>query len=91
MVIDQTYSKINCFIPGPQEEDDKSVNAEIMQQMHRVFKHVFTRIGCFHGTFSLQTNQTANHTRPLEASTLCISEAVQGRTRMVAAAGHHHH
>ena len=47
-------NKINYFLPGPSQDNDKRVSAEIIQQLQRDFKDVFTGIGCFDGTFSLQ-------------------------------------
>ena len=54
MVIDNTNSKINYFIPGPQQEADKRAITDIMKQEHGEFKDVFTGIGSFIGTFLLQ-------------------------------------
>ena len=40
-------NEINCFLPGPNQENDKKVSAEITQQPQRGFKNVFNGIGCF--------------------------------------------
>ena len=53
-VTDNENSKINYFLPGPNQNNDKRVSAEITLQLQKDFKDVFTRIGCFDGTFSLQ-------------------------------------
>ena len=54
MVIGNKNSKINDFLLGPKQDNDKRVSAENTQQLHRDFKDVFTRIECFGGIFSLQ-------------------------------------
>ena len=51
-VIDNENSKINNFLPGPKQNDDKRVSAEITQQLQRDFKDVFTIMRYFDGTFS---------------------------------------
>ena len=63
MVIDKEPNTINYFLPGPAQDNDKRVSAEITQQLQRYFKDVFNGIGCFDGTFSLQLNQAVNHIR----------------------------
>ena len=64
-VTDNENSKINYFFPGPNQDNDKRVSPEITQQLQRDFKDVFTRVGCFDGTFSLQVKQIVNHTKHL--------------------------
>ena len=54
MVIENENSKINYFLPGPNQDNDKRASAEITLQLQRDFKDIFTGIGCFDGTFSLQ-------------------------------------
>ena len=44
----------NYFLPGPNQDYDKRMSAEITQQLQRDFKDVFTGIGSFDGMFSLQ-------------------------------------
>ena len=63
MVIDNESNTINYFLPGPNQDNDKRVSAEITQQLQRDFKDVLNGIGCFDGMFSLQLNQVANHIR----------------------------
>ena len=53
-VTDKECNTINYFLPGPNQDNDKRVSAEITQQLQRDFKDVFTGIGCFDGAFSLQ-------------------------------------
>ena len=53
MVTDNINSKINYFIPGPQQEADERENIEITQ-FHREFNNTFTGIECLNGTSSLQ-------------------------------------
>ena len=60
IIIDNIYSKLNYFIPGPLQEADERASAEIMQQIYRKFKDVFTWIEHFNGTFSLQTKLDSN-------------------------------
>ena len=88
MVTDNINSKINYFIPGPQQEPDKMVSAEIMQQFHREFKDVFTGIGCFNGTFSLHMKLDSKPYQPPMCS-LHITEAIHGINRVATAARHH--
>ena len=53
MVNDNKPDKINHFFPGPIQDNDNTVSAEIIQQLQKDFIYVFTVIGCFDGTFSL--------------------------------------
>ena len=63
MVNDKEPNTIDYFIPGPTQDNDKRVSAEITEQQQRDFKDVFTVIGCFDGTFSLQVKPDSKHTR----------------------------
>ena len=54
VIIDNEPNKINYFLLGLRQDNDKGVSAQIMQQLQKDFKDVFTEIGCFDGTFSLQ-------------------------------------
>ena len=54
MVTDKEPNTINYFLPGPHQDNDKRVSAEITQQLQGYFKDVFTGIGCLAGIFSLQ-------------------------------------
>ena len=54
MVTDKEPNTINYFLPGPNQDNDKRLSAEITQQLQRDFKAVFNGVGCFDGTFSLQ-------------------------------------
>ena len=47
-------NKINYFLLVPGQDNHRRVSAEIMQQLQRYFKDMFTGIGCFDGTLSLQ-------------------------------------
>ena len=49
MLIDNINTKINYFIPGPQQEVAEGASVESMQQFCREFKDVSTEIGCFSG------------------------------------------
>ena len=47
-------NKINYLLPGPSQDNYKGASAEIIQQLQRDYKDVFTGISCFDGIFSLQ-------------------------------------
>ena len=54
MVIDKEPNRINYFLWGQNQDNNKIVSAEITQQWQRDFKDIFTEIGCFDETLSLQ-------------------------------------
>ena len=54
MVTDNEHSIINYFLPGPNQDNYKKVNAEITQQLQSDFKDVLIRIGCFDIIFALE-------------------------------------
>ena len=54
MYTDNENSIISYFLPGPKEDKAKKASTEIIQQLQRDFKHVFTRIRCFDGAFQSQ-------------------------------------
>ena len=60
-------NKINYFLPGPKQENDKRVSSEITQQIQRYFKVVFNGIGCFDGAFSLQVKLESESTTNMQA------------------------
>ena len=74
MVTDNEPSKINYFLPGPSQDNDKKVSSGIMQQLQRDFKYVFTGIGCFNGTFSLQVKLDS---KPYQAPPIRVTYALQ--------------
>ena len=47
-------NKIKYFLAGPSEKSDKKASTEITKQLQMEFEDVFTGIGCFDGTFTLQ-------------------------------------
>ena len=51
MVMDNIYRKINCL----QQEAVTIVSAEITHKLHKGLNNIFRGIGCFDGTFWLQT------------------------------------
>ena len=53
MFISNKPNKINYFLPGTSQDNDKRVSAKLMQQQQRDFKDVFTGIVSFDGKFSL--------------------------------------
>ena len=67
-------SKINYFLPGPNQDNDKKVSIEITQQLQRDFKCAFTRIWCFDGIFSLQVKPNS---KPYQVPIGCIVYALQ--------------
>ena len=67
-------NKINYFLPGPSEENDKKQIAEIIQQLQRDFKDVFNGIGCFDGTFLLQVEPDS---KPFQTPLEHIAYALQ--------------
>ena len=54
MVVGINSSKINYFILSLNKEANRKAGAKLRQQLQKEFKDVFTEIGCFEGTFSLQ-------------------------------------
>ena len=68
MVIDKEPNIINYYLLGPNQDNDRRVSAEITQQLQRDFKDVFTGIGCFDGTFSLQVKPDG---KPYQAPLMC--------------------
>ena len=91
MAIDYDVSKIKSFLLGP-DSNDKRASTEITQRLHREFKYVFSGIGYFNGTFSLQVKSDS---KPYQALPRCIANAlqwlaIQGRFRVPAAKRHHH-
>ena len=59
------------FIGGPEKETNMKASAVITQSVHIEFKYLFTGIGCFKGTFSLQSEMVPNH------SSRCVAHALQ--------------
>ena len=53
-IIDNKNSKINYFLLGHNQDNDKRVSTETTQQLQNDFTDVSTGIGCVDGTFSLQ-------------------------------------
>ena len=41
----------NYFLPGPNQDNDKRVSAEITKQPNRDFEDIFSGMGCFDRTF----------------------------------------
>ena len=74
MVTDNKPNKIHYILLGPSQHNNNRVSAEIMQQLQRDFKDVFTRIGCFDATFSLQV-QTDR--KPYQVPPSCVAYALQ--------------
>ena len=89
MIIDKEPN-INYFLPDPDHDNDKRVNADIKQQLQRDFKDVFIGIGCFDGTFLL-CGKTRQQTTPgiPEIVRLCTATGFQRGVRMTPTARHH--
>ena len=73
-VFDKEPNMINYFLPGPNQDNDKGVSAEITQQLQRYFKDVFTGIGCFDGTFSFQVKP---YSKPYQVSMRHVAYVLQ--------------
>ena len=90
MADDNKPYKLNYFPPGPNQDNDKEASAEITQQLQRDFKDVFTGIGCFDGTFSLQVKPES---KPLPGTpktcSLCPTKAIQRGVTVTPTARHH--
>ena len=55
----QSNKLINYFYSSKYTEADKRESNAMMQKIHNVYSDIFTGIGCFKGTFSLQLKQQA--------------------------------
>ena len=62
------------FLPGPSKESDKKANTEITKQLQKEFEDVFTGIGHFDGTFSLQIKLDS---KPYQTSPWQVAYALQ--------------
>ena len=67
-------NEIKYFLLGPSKDSDKKASTEIRKQLHKEFEDVFTGIGCFDGTFSLQVKQDS---KPYQASPRHVAYALQ--------------
>ena len=67
------------FLSCPNVETGKRKSAELTQQMHAEFDDVFTGIGCFEGTFSLQLKP---NNRPYQVPQRCVAYALQNHSKM---------
>ena len=74
MVINNNNIKINYFHSGPGQEAHWRASAKITQQLQKEFKDVFTWIGCFGGTFSLQLKAAS---KPYQAELRHMAYALQ--------------
>ena len=63
MVTNEDKYKVNNFVTGPEEEANREESAKLTKAIHNEFKDLFSGIGCFEGTFSLQVEEEANHIR----------------------------
>ena len=78
MVIDNEPNKIYYFLPGPSQDNNKRVSAEIMQQLQRDFKDVFTGIGGFDGAFSLQVKLDSKpHQVPIRCAVYALQKPLE--------------
>ena len=73
MVLDKEPNAINYFLPGPSQDNDKKVSAEIIQQLQRDFKDIATGKSCFDGMFSLQVKPDS---KPYQAPPKCVAYAL---------------
>ena len=74
MAIDKEPNTINCFLPGPDQDNEKRISIEITQQLQRDFKDVFNGIGCIDGMFSLQLKPGS---KPYQTPLRCEGYALQ--------------
>ena len=74
MVTDNKSNKMNYFLQGPIQDNDKKVSAEIMQQPQRNIKIVFIKIGYFDGTFLLQVKPDS---KPYQAPSRPLKEEIE--------------
>ena len=90
MVIDNENRKLNFSLPGPNQDNDKIVSAEITQQLQRDFKDVLTGIGCFDEAFSWQVKPDS---KPCQAFQLCVAlcpaKTIQRGVKVTPTARHH--
>ena len=74
MAIDKEPNTVNYFLQDPNQDNDKRRSAEITQQLQLDFKDVFTGIGGFDGTFSLQVKPDS---KPYQAPLRHVAYALQ--------------
>ena len=71
-------SLTNYFFSSPNVEAEKRKSIELMQRIHKVFGNVFSGIGCFEGSFSLQLKPDSKpyqvHFQGMQC--ICITETV---------------
>ena len=83
MVIYKESKTINYFLPGPEQDNNKRVSAEITHQLQRYFREVFNGIGCFDGMFLLQLKPGSKpHEVPLRCVAYALQKAFQRGVRM---------
>ena len=73
-VIDKEPNTINYFFPDPNQDNDKRVSAKITQQLQGDFKDVYTGIGYFDGTLSLQVKPDS---KLYQAPPRCVTYELQ--------------
>ena len=64
------------FVAGQHMETDRAASAKTME-MHNECNDVFTGIGCFKGTFSLQVSDDANPYHGTKMQGICPLETLQ--------------
>ena len=62
------------FIAGPEKETKRKASARLTEFIHNVFKDVFSGIGCFEGTVSLQVKEGS---KPCKVPPRCVAYALQ--------------
>ena len=67
-------SKINYFLPGSHQKDDRKACDKATRQLQKEFEDVPNGYGCFDGTFSVQVKIDSNSYQALPR---CIAYALQ--------------
>ena len=65
---------INYFLSGTNQENDRKVSTEIIQQLQRDFKDAFNGIGYFDGIFLLQVKPDS---KPYQVPMRCVAHVLQ--------------
>ena len=69
-LVKTNYHEEEYFIAGPNKEADMMASAKITKELHKKYNEVFTEIGCFEGTFSLEVKEGM---KPYQAPPRCMA------------------
>ena len=67
-------NEIEYFLPGPNQDNNRTANAEITKQLQRDFEDVLSGIGYYDGAFSMQVKP---NTKPYQAPLGCVAFTLQ--------------